>query len=1842
MNFYSSLISVNATGSLARLFFQKRTSFLARMARWSMLAMLMVFAGYAQANTTSGNSGTGSALYSGATYGCTSCHTNPTSPYPSQLNAANSGSLVDYYTNTLAMGNQGTSGSDGANIAAFIATFATIDTTAAVTYNTAKTGINTSIYIGGTQDGFNNDISGVSATSGGSPAKGALSFVFTPAATPALSTITYTPTSGACGTDSFSYQGTGASANISTSVRTVSVTISNPPVPSITSSGAGSGTVNVNGTQYTTTASSTQSTSLCGVTNFSATSVAYSSTATGYTTTSSGWPAGVSLNTTTGAISGTPTTGGTFNVTVFALNPGGASTGKAVTLTINPGAQSITVPSAPTITFSSTNTSTGSVATTASSGLTVQYAAAGGCTVDAAGAVTGTAAGTNNCTITFTQGGDSNFSAATPQTLTFNINKANQNVVVPAAPVMVFNGAAGSVATTAPSGTSVTYSSTTTGVCTVNASGQVTAVTAGSCTIVFNELVGSSNFNPAPTDAASLTFNIAKASQTITFTQVPSVTVGGTGTVIATGGGSGLQVLFSTTSASSICTVSSAGLVTGVGLGTCVVKADQAGDTNYSAGTQTQNIAIGLTAQTITPGAAPTGVTVGTTGTVSATASSGLAVTFTSVNTPSVCSVSGAVVTGLTAGTCDITASQAGDGVTFAAATPQSITFNVAKGSQTLSFGSAPSGVIVRGTGTLTASSLAANASPTGLTPTLSSQTNGVCTVSGNTVTGVAVGNCIVAADQPGSANYLLAGTVTQNFAIGKGNQTISSLTVPTVGVGGTGTISATVPSGLPIAFSSLTTSTCTVSGNTITGVAVGACTVAANQAGDVNNNAAPQVTQGITVGIGNQAISFAGVPNTLAFGTPLTLAATGGNSGNPIIYNSTTTSVCTVAGAVLTTVNIGTCNLTADQAGNSNYNAAPQQTYSITIGVAPQVISFGAAPSITLGGSGNVTATGGASGNPVTFTSLTSSVCSVTGSTVHGLALGTCTVAANQLGNGTTYAAAVQATLDIAISTVPQPNAAALTVPLNTATTLDLAPFIVGSTISGVSLVNSPKHGTVLVSGTRITYTPTTDYFGTDTFTYYASVQGQRSPDGVVNVTVVGRPDPTQNTSMLGMVSAQMDTVKRFTKAQLFNFQQRLESLHHGGRRGGGRGVATTNGNALAQMMGVPVNGGQNLDQANAVTTTSNTAFGRAPAAGAVNSASENGGVANAAPVMLAYQGGSPERGQVSDANNDLVGLLNSPIANTFVSALKSASFNLAALSSATGMGLGDSDNSGELDFWISGNLRFGSRNKVGEVGYNNFTTDGVTIGADKRISEQMVLGMGVGYAHDKTIIGEDGTKTVSDGTSVAVYGSYQPMQNTYLDALIGYGVTNFNSDRYVSSVSDFAKLTRKGDQIFASVTGGYEFRENGYMLSPYGRVDLAYDRLRGGTETGVGQNALHFNAQNSRSAQVSLGVRAEATHQMDFGIAYPHARLEFQHSMSNDGDANIQYADLLSTNYRISAINSDRNAVVFGLGSDFILNHGMKITFDYQTLRSTDHESSQGISFRLTKEFDAPNNQIPYVLPENLSLPNLGIRLDMGYTIDDNITRSRIQGERFVDRLFSVNLTKGKNIPLAEHTRIVLSGNLGAEKSYTYRGLDHVTLGGQAEFQYRPSGDFTAPVYGVFAKLATDQYNSKLRDGYRMSGGVDIRKPVTDRINLFGALAYNVRKSSSKVFDTKDVSVRGNVDYMVTPESTLYFTGEFRHGDIVSTGSSSDGLNTLASLDGSTAHEVDDVFVKQGFIDYRFTGNTVLTTIGYNLPIGPTDGLDFSWRRAESTPNTVPFYVSHKSSYVDNQYSIVYLVRF
>jgi uncharacterized protein YhjY with autotransporter beta-barrel domain len=776
----------------------------------------------------------------------------------------------------------------------------------------------------------------------------------------------------------------------------------------------------------------------------------------------------------------------------------------------------------------------------------------------------------------------------------------------------------------------------------------------------------------------------------------------------------------------------------------------------------------------------------------------------------------------------------------------------------------------------------------------------------------------------------------------------------------------------------------------------------------------------------------------------------------------------------------------------------------------------------------------------------------------------------------GTTAAATVRISIG---SLAPIASAAAMTVQLNTPATADLAGSIRASGLTGVSIGTQPSHGTVTVNGTQVTYTPSTDFFGADSFTYIAFGNAGKSTPAVVTVSVVGRPNPAEARDVGGIVDSQVQAARRFSSAQSGNIQRRMEMLHRG------RDTPPRASDAPA------------------------AAVAPAPVAAAPEGADTR-------PVRVATTGLIP----VS---------LFAPLLN----AATTRSLDVAASTGGDGRGLASGTN-----IWAGGTGQFGRRDADGELSGLRFSTDGISVGIDRRLSERLVLGLGVGYGRYETTVGSNGSASKAKGYSFAFYGSFQPSVETFVDMLVGVGRIDFDSRRHVAAVDQFATGSRSGEQAFASLTAGAEFRRDGLTISPYGRIDVARDRLKAYSESGAGLYSLTYHEQRLNSSSLSMGVRAETQHDTDFGRVVPRLRLEYRRQLDGQHGASVSYADLFGgPEYSLGAAGTSRNALLLGVGSDFLVRGGFKLGVDYQAQRSSGTSNVQAVRLLVSQDLDGRGLPSWTWQPKMFKDP---VGVEFGFAYDDNVSRGRTADEKLVDRAFSLSV--GEPIPIKlgnlANLRLVVTPSLAGEKFQRYQGLGRFSAGAQAELQYRASGAFDATTFSLVGRANYDRFESHYRTGPRYFAGVNARRSLTDRIDVFAEVGANARDGRSDVFTTRDYAAKLNLDYTLGKRGVLYLAGEYRRGDTVSGG--------LASLENVGLAEVfvpDDAFEGHGLFAYRFDARTVLGTLGWNYPLGPRDSLDFSWRRVQTTPTHRPsFDGGGPLRYIDNQYSIVYLMRF
>ena len=308
---------------------------------------------------------------------------------------------------------------------------------------------------------------------------------------------------------------------------------------------------------------------------------------------------------------------------------------------------------------------------------------------------------------------------------------------------------------TADSGIAVEFESYTTDVCTV-AETTLTLVAAGTCTVMASQ-EGDGTWAPAPDVEASMTVGLSP--QTITFS-LPASGFIGTAVSLGAAADSGLPVAYAVDTPD-VCT--SDGTTLGlVAAGTCTVTASQDGDGTWAPAPEVE---ASVTVDAPPPELSPQAITfslpasgfAGSTISLSATSDSGLVVAFAS-ETAEVCTVQVTTLSLVAAGTCRVTASQAGDD-TWAPAQDVSASVIVELVPQAITF-SLPASGFAGSKVRLTATA------ESGLGVSYTSTTLGTCTVTGALLALNAAGACIVTASQAGNLEWAAASEVQASMAV--------------------------------------------------------------------------------------------------------------------------------------------------------------------------------------------------------------------------------------------------------------------------------------------------------------------------------------------------------------------------------------------------------------------------------------------------------------------------------------------------------------------------------------------------------------------------------------------------------------------------------------------------------------------------------------------------------------------------------------------------------------------------------------------------------------------------------------------------------------------------------------------------------------------------------------------------------------------------------------------------------------------------------------------------------------------------------------------------------------------
>ena len=559
------------------------------------------------------------------------------------------------------------------------------------------------------------------------------------------------------------------------------------------------------------------------------------------------------------------------------------------------------------------------------------------------------------------------------------INKADQTITFSSLPDMTIGESDFTLSAVAGSLLLVTYTSSNTAVATVTGN-TVHIVGAGTTTITASQ-AGDINYNAAPDVTQVLTVN--KADQVITFSSLPDKTIGESDFTLSAVAGSLLLVTY-TSSIPAVATVTG-NTVHIVGVGTTTITASQGGDVNYNPAPDVS--------QTLNVFVANATVTLGNLTTVY----NGLGQAATATTSPAGLNVdityNGSATLPVDAGTYSVSAT-INDGSYHGSAAG---TMVIGKADQTISFLPLPDKTFGESDFTLSAGAGSL------LLVSFSSSNTAVATVTGNIVHIVGVGTTTITASQAGDANYNPGPDVSQTLSVYTANATVTlgNLTKTYNGLGQVVT-ATTSPAGLNVDI--------TYNGSATLPVNAGNYSVVATiNDGSYHGSAAGTMI----INKADQTISFVPLADKTYGESDFTLSA-GAGSLLLVTFNSSNPAVATVTANTVHIVGAGTTTITASQAGDANYNAAPDVPRTLTVNKAVQALSVTLPVGKLLVGEEFTLVAASTAGLPVLIESLDNTIATVTDNILKAVSQGTVQIRVYQPGDLNYLATEMLAAIEI------------------------------------------------------------------------------------------------------------------------------------------------------------------------------------------------------------------------------------------------------------------------------------------------------------------------------------------------------------------------------------------------------------------------------------------------------------------------------------------------------------------------------------------------------------------------------------------------------------------------------------------------------------------------------------------------------------------------------------------------------------------------------------------------------------------------------------------------------------
>jgi uncharacterized protein YhjY with autotransporter beta-barrel domain len=282
---------------------------------------------------------------------------------------------------------------------------------------------------------------------------------------------------------------------------------------------------------------------------------------------------------------------------------------------------------------------------------------------------------------------------------------------------------------------------------------------------------------------------------------------------------------------------------------------------------------------------------------------------------------------------------------------------------------------------------------------------------------------------------------------------------------------------------------------------------------------------------------------------------------------------------------------------------------------------------------------------------------------------------------------------------------------------------------------------------------------------------------------------------------------------------------------------------------------------------------------------------------------------------------------------------------------------------------------NTTGSSGSEDaFDFDGseITLGADYRLRENLVLGTLLGFSQrrvdfDSAVSVVDGNID-TDGASLIAFALWES-DRFWMSGSVGAQWLEYDLTRritypslnpLVAPVDVTTTSNTASDTLMGTLNGGANFRFGGFTFAPYAKAEYQKVSVDGFAEQGASGFEFGYGEQDIRSFQLAAGATLQHVFSPRFGVIVPYARAEFRQEFENDPrNISATYASMpdgsvtIDQDFNLATDEHDDQFFVVAGGFSVVFKGGVQGFLQYQQVLDLDTFSDRVIAGGIRLEF-------------------------------------------------------------------------------------------------------------------------------------------------------------------------------------------------------------------------------------------------------------------------------------------------